>query len=92
MLARKYCGLAPSAILALLLKRLLETNYLGNMPAMEPIEELSKSKQIKFKVRISEREERTQAIPKVTTTTPTQKKYFSMVGIGNPMSLERLVW
>ena len=79
-------------ILALLLKRLFEINYLGNKSTMEPLEELSKSKLIKYKVRFSEREERTQIIPKVTTTTPSQKKYFNMIGIRNPMSLERFVW
>jgi transposase len=79
-------------ILALLLKRIFEINYLGGKSTMEPIEELSKSKLIKYKVRFSEREERTQIIPKITTTTPIQKKYFNMVGIRNPMSLENFVW
>ena len=79
-------------ILALLLKRLFEINYLGNKSTLEPLEELSKSKLIRYQVRFSEREERTQIIPKVTTTTPTQKKYFNLVGIRNPMSLERFVW
>lgn len=79
-------------ILALLLKRLFEINYLGNKSTLEPLEALSKSKLIKYKVRFSEREERTQIIPKVTTTTPIQKKYFNLVGIRNPMSLERFVW
>ena len=79
-------------ILALLLKRLFEINYLGGKSTMEPIEELSKSRLIKYKVRFSEREERTQVIPKVTTTTPIQKKYFNLVGIRNPMSLENFVW
>jgi len=79
-------------ILALLLKRLLEINYLGNKSTMEPLEELSKSKLIKYNVRFSEREERTRIIPKVTKTTPNQKKYFNMVGISNPMSLERFMW
>jgi len=79
-------------ILALLLKRLFEINYLGNKSTVEPLEELSKSKLIRYQVRFSEREERTQIIPKVTTTTPTQKKYFNLVGIRNPMSLERFVW
>ena len=79
-------------ILALLLKRIFEINYLGNKSTLEPLEELSKSKLIKYKVRFSEREERTQIIPKVTTTTSIQKKYFNMVGIRNPMSLERFVW
>jgi transposase len=79
-------------ILALLLKRLFEINYLGGKSTMEPLEELSKSKLIKYKVRFSEREERIQIIPKVTTTTPMQKKYFNMVGIRSPMSLESFVW
>ena len=79
-------------ILALLLKRIFEINYLGGKSTMEPLEELSKSKLIKYKVRFSEREERTQIIPKVTTTTPIQKKYFDMVGIRSPMSLESFVW
>jgi transposase len=79
-------------ILALLLKRIFEINYLGNKSTMEPLEELSKSKLIKYKVRFSEREERTQIIPKITTTTPIQKKYFNMIGIKNPMSLARFVW
>ena len=79
-------------ILALLLKRLFEINYLGNKSTIEPLEELSKSKLIKYKVRFSEREERTQIIPKVTMTTPIQKRYFNLVGIRNPMSLERFVW
>ena len=79
-------------ILALLLKRLLEINYLHGKSTMEPLEELSKSKLIKYRVRFSEREERTQIIPKVTMTTPIQMKYFNMVGIRNPMSLERFVW
>ena len=79
-------------ILALLLKRIFEINHLGGKSTMEPIEELSKSRLIKYKVRFSEREERTQIIPKVTTTSPVQKKYFNMVGIRNPMSLENFVW
>jgi len=49
-------------------------------------------KLIKYRVRFSEREERTQIIPKVKTTTPIQQKYLNMVGIRNPMSLERFVW
>ncbi len=79
-------------ILALLLKRIFEINYLGGKSTMEPLEELSKSKLIKYQVRFSQREERTQIIPKVTTTTPIQKKYFNMVGIRSPMSLESFVW
>lgn len=38
------------------------------------------------------REDRDQTFPKVTNTTPMQGKYFNMVGIRNPMSLENFVW
>ena len=79
-------------ILALLLKRLFEINYLGGKSTMQPLEEISKSKLILYKVRFSERDERTHLIPKVTTTNPLQKKYFNLVGITKPMSLERFVW
>ena len=79
-------------ILALLLKLIFEIDHLGNKSIMEPLEELSKSKLVIYKVRYFEREERTQNIPKVTTTNPVQKKYFNMVGIRNPMSIENFVW
>ena len=79
-------------VLALLLKRIFEINYMGGKCVMEPLEEISKSKLVKYKVKFSKKESRTQTFPKVTNTTPTQKKYFKMVGIRNPMSLEKFVW
>jgi transposase len=79
-------------ILALLLKRIFEINYMGDKCIMEPLEEISKSKLVKYKVNFSKRENRTQTFPKVTNTTPMQRKYFIMVGIRNPMSLEKFVW
>lgn len=79
-------------VLALLLKRIFEINYMGGKCIMEPLEEISKSKLVKYKVKFSKRESRTQTFPKVTNTTPTQRKYFNMVGIRNPMSLEKFVW
>ena len=79
-------------ILALLLKRIFEINYMGGKCVMEPLEEISKSKLVKYKVNFSKRENRTQTFPKVTNTTPMQRKYFNMVGIRNPMSLEKFVW
>jgi transposase len=79
-------------ILALLLKRIFEINYIGSKSVMEPLEEISKSKLVKYKVRFSKREDRTQTFPKITNTSPTQRKYFNMVGIRNPMSLEKFVW
>jgi transposase len=79
-------------VLALLLKRIFEINYMGGKCIMEPLEEISKSKLVKYKVKFSKRESRIQTFPKVTNTTPTQRKYFNMVGIRNPMSLEKFVW
>jgi transposase len=79
-------------ILALLLKRIFEINYMGGKCIMEPLEEISKSKLVKYKVNFSKRENRAQTFPKVTNTTPMQRKYFNMVGIRNPMSLEKFVW
>jgi len=46
---------------------------------MEPLEEISKSKLIKYKVKFSEREDRAKTFRKVTDTTSDQKKYFKMV-------------
>ena len=79
-------------ILALLLKRIFEIDCLGGKCVMEPLEEISKSKLIKYKVKFSEREDRSKTFYKVTNITPTQKKYFNMVGIKNPMNLENFVW
>jgi len=79
-------------ILSLLLKRILEIDCLQGKCVMEPLEEISKSKLIKYKVRFSEREDRTKTFRKVTDTSSDQKKYFKMVGIRNPMNLENFVW
>jgi transposase len=79
-------------VLALLLKRIFEIHHMKSKSTMEPLEEISKSKLIKYKVRFSKREDRSQTFPKVTNTTPMQKKYFNMIGIRNPMSLEKFIW
>ena len=79
-------------VLSLLLKRILEIHYMKGKCVMEPLEEISKSKLIKYKVKFSKREDRSQTFPKVTNTTPMQKKYFNMIGIKNPMSLEKFIW
>jgi transposase len=79
-------------ILALLLKRIFEISCMNGKACMQPLEEISKSKLIKYEVKYSEKENRRQIFPKVTQTTPTQKEIFKMVGIKNPMSLENLVW
>ncbi len=59
---------------------------------MLPLEEISKSKLIKYKVKFSEKENRSKIFPKVTQTTPYQKEIFELVGIKNPMSLENFIW
>ena len=47
---------------------------------------------IKYKVKFSEREDRSKTFRTVTNTTSLQKQYFKMVGIRNPMNLENFVW
>lgn len=79
-------------ILALLLKRIFEINYLKSKTVMHPLEEISKSKLIKYSVKNSEKETRRQTFLKVTNTTPAQMKIFKMVGIKNPMCLENFIW
>ena len=79
-------------ILALLLKRIFEINYLGGKAVTEPLEQINKAKLIKYKIKFSEREERHQIIPKVTDISAEQKKYFNMIGIKNPSNLEPFLW
>ena len=79
-------------ILALLLKRIFEIDCLQGKCVMEPLEEISKSKLIKYEVKFSEREDRSKTFRTVTNTTSMQKEYFKMVGIRNPMNLENFVW
>jgi transposase len=79
-------------ILSLLLKRVFEISYMNGKAVMKPLEEISKSKLIKYEIKCSNKEERTVTFPKVTQTTQTQKEIFKMVGINNPMCLENYVW
>jgi transposase len=78
-------------LFALLLKRIFEINYLGGKSVTEPLAEIEKAKLVKYKVKFSEREDRHQVIPKVTNLNSMQKKYFSMIGIKNPMNLEQFI-
>lgn len=78
-------------LFALLLKRIFEINYLGGKSVTEPLAEIEKAKLVKYKVKFSKREERHQVIPKVTNINSIQKKYFNMIGIKNPMSLEQFI-
>lgn len=79
-------------ILALLLKRLFEINYLKGKSMTEPLTEIEKVKLVRYKVKFSQREDRHQVIPKVTTISPTQKQYFNMIGLNNPSNIEQFTW
>ena len=79
-------------MLALLLKRLFEINYLKGKSVTEPLEELENVKLVRYKVKFSQRDERHQVIPKVTTLTPNQRKYFNLIGLKNPSNLEPFMW
>ncbi len=79
-------------ILALLLKRVFEIHYLKGKSVTEPLREIEKVKLVRYKVKFSQREDRHQVIPKVTTITPNQKKYFNMIGLKNPSNIEQFTW
>jgi len=79
-------------ILALLLKRIFEINYLGNKSVTEPLAEIAAVKLVKYKLKFSNREERRQTMFKVTTIGPNQQKYFKMIGLKNPANLEPFLW
>tara|TARA_B100002003_G_scaffold167927_1_gene155980 strand:+ start:2035 stop:2250 length:216 start_codon:yes stop_codon:yes gene_type:complete len=64
-------------VLALLLEKIFEINYMRGKCTMEPLEEISKSKLIKYKVKFSKREDRTQTFPKVTHTTPPKESILA---------------
>jgi hypothetical protein len=61
-------------ILALLLKRIFEIDCLKSKATMEPLEIIAQSKLVKHKLKFSEKENRFQIVPKVTTTTNEQKR------------------
>lgn len=79
-------------IFGLLLKRIFEINYLQSKCITEPLEEISKVKLVKYKVKFCEKSDKSTILSKITNVNPVQKQYFNMIGIRNPMSLERLVW
>lgn len=79
-------------ITGLLLKRIFEINYLNSKSVTEPLEDISKVKLVKYKVKFSKKENRGKIFPKVTNITQTQKKYFDLIGLKNPMSLDKFLW
>ena len=50
------------------------------------------SKLTRYEVKYSEKEDRRQVLPKITQCKDLQKQIFKLVGVKNPMSLERFVW
>jgi transposase len=79
-------------ILGLLLKRIFEINYLKGKATMQPLEEISKSKLVRYEVKFSKKNDLKKIFPKITQTTPEQMQLFNLVGIKNPMSLEKFSW
>lgn len=79
-------------ILALLLKRIFEIDCLKSKATMEPLEIIAQSKLVNHKLKFSEKRNRFQIVPKVTTTTNEQKNIFALVGIKKPMGLEDYTW
>ncbi len=75
-------------LLSLLLKRVFEINCLQSKAVTEPLEEISKVKLIKYEVKFSSKEDRGKTLMNITNVNPIQKKYFKLIGIKNPMSLE----
>ena len=79
-------------ILALLLKRILEIDCLGNTCVTEPLETVAKSKLITYQVKMSERSAITKKFRKVTTVSPQQQHYFNLVGVKNPATEINFSW
>lgn len=79
-------------ILALLLKRVFEIEFLKGKSVTEPLEEIAKSKIVRVKMpKLSNPDEYCE-FPKITDLTPGQKKYFKMLRIKNPMDIGNFVW
>jgi transposase len=79
-------------ILALLLKRVLETDCLKSRALTETLETIATSKLIRYRVRMSPRSPQTRTFWKVTTLTPQQASCFAVAGVKNPQSLEPYTW
>lgn len=78
-------------IMSLLLKRIFEINYLKGKSVTKPLEEISKVKLVKYKVKFTKKGDRSKMLYKVTNLTSIQKKYFDLVGVKNPMNIEKFI-
>ena len=79
-------------ILALLLKRIVEIDCLGNTCVTEPLETVAKSKLVTYEVKMSERSSKSKKFRKVTTVSPQQQYVFNLVGIKNPVAETDFSW
>jgi len=77
-------------MLALLLKRIAELNYFGKKFLTETLEEISKVKYVKYKVKFSEKELRNKILAKISTPTQRQKDIFKKAGIKNYMKFNQI--
>ncbi|RMD45870.1 MAG: hypothetical protein D6834_03215, partial [Aquificota bacterium] len=79
-------------ILSLLLKRIFEVEYIQSKAVMQPLREIEKLKLIIYRIKFSKYSQRSRIIPSTTLLSATQKKYFAMVGIKQPLSLTTLAF
>ncbi len=78
-------------VMSVLLKRMFEIEYLKTAKVIEPLEEISKAKLVGYKIKHSETEDRSNIIHQVTELTAEQKRIFQLVGINNPVNLEKFL-
>ena len=79
-------------ILSLLLKRVFEIDVLGNKCTTIPLEEIHKSKLVKFRVKSAPGSKRTHTFYQVTAHSQKQLEYFAAAGIKSPVAVEDYVW
>jgi transposase len=79
-------------ILSLLLKRVFEIDVLKNKCTTIPLEEIHKSKLVKYRVKMSPHSQRTRTFYRVTAHSKEQLGYFCAAGINHPASVEEYVW
>jgi transposase len=80
-------------ILALLLKRLFEIEYYKSKALTEVLEEIDKSKMVRYRMKNHDPEkEDYSTFCSVTVPTEQQKKILRAVGIKRPMAMEKFCW
>jgi len=79
-------------ILSLLLKRVFEIDILGNKCTTLPLEEISKSKLVKYRVKASPRSEKTHTFYQVTAHSQAQLDHFKVAKIKSPSAVDDYMW